>query len=114
MFAQLPSIDLDCSRKIFGVDRTSILREQVASGQTDMNALERLKVLINSSTPIVVMETVEEVRALTIVRAACSELNMALFEWTVADGLIRYGANASAMPVADLQIIINAARYAAD
>lgn len=41
---------------------TSILREQVAPGQIDMNSLERLKVLINSSTPIVVMETVEEVR----------------------------------------------------
>jgi hypothetical protein len=38
-----------------------------------MDALERLKVLINSSTPIVVMETVEEVRALTLVRAACSD-----------------------------------------
>jgi hypothetical protein len=38
-----------------------------------MDALERLKVLINSSTPIVVMETVEEARALTLVRAACSD-----------------------------------------
>src|SRR5258705_12662333 len=114
MFAQLPSIDLDCSRRIFGVDRTSILREQVAPGQTDMNALERLKVLINSSTPIVVMETVEEVRALTLVRAACSELNMAVFEWTVADGLSRSGATTPAIPVPDLQTRINAARHAAD
>jgi ATP-dependent 26S proteasome regulatory subunit len=79
-----------------------------------MNALERLKVLINSSTPIVVMETVEEVRALTVVRAACSELKMAIFEWTVADGLTRSGVDAPAMPVADLQMRINAARHAAD
>src|SRR5712692_8437929 len=114
MFAQLPSIDLDCSRKIFGVDRTSILREQLAPGQTDMNALERLKVLINSSTPIVVMETVEEVRALTLVRAACSELNMAVFEWTVAGGLVRSGTHASALPAADMQMRINAAHHAAD
>src|SRR6266852_1627045 len=114
MFAQLPSIDLDCSRKIFGVDRTSILREQLAPGQTDMNALERLKVLINSSTPIVVMETVEEVRALTLVRAACSELNMAVFEWTVADGLVRSGTHASTLPAADMQMRINAAHHAAD
>src|SRR6266852_1161934 len=114
MFALLPSIDLDTTRKIFGVHRTRILREQLTPGQTDMNALERLKVLINSSTPIVVMETVEEVRAMTLVSAACSELNMALFEWTVADGLTRSGANASAMPVADLQMRINAARHAAD
>ena len=54
--------------------------------------LDRLKVLINSSTPIVVMETVEEVRALMLVRAACSDLNMAVFEWTIADGLVRSGS----------------------
>src|SRR5271166_4470867 len=56
-----------------------------------MNPLDRLKVLINSSTPIVVMETVEEVRALCLVRAACSDLSLAVFEWTIADGLVRSG-----------------------
>src|SRR5882762_7855312 len=89
--ALLPSIDLETTRKIFGVDRTSILREQVATGQTDMNALERLKVFINSSTPIVVMETVEEVRAVRMVRLACSDLHLATFEWTIASGLARSG-----------------------
>jgi len=58
--------------------------------------LERLKVLINSSTPIVVMETVEEVRAVTLVRAACAELSLAVFEWSIADGLVRSGSNAPA------------------
>ena len=53
------------------------------------DGLDRLKVLINSSTPIVVMETAEETRAVTLVRAACSELNMSTFEWTIADGLVR-------------------------
>ena len=62
-----------------------------------MNPLERLKVLINSSTPIVVMETVEEVRAVSLVRLACSELNMAVFEWTIADGLVRSGSGAQAV-----------------
>jgi ATP-dependent 26S proteasome regulatory subunit len=57
------------------------------------DTLERLKVLINSSTPIVAMETVEEVRAVTLVRAACSELNMTVFEWSIADGLVRSGSN---------------------
>jgi ATPase family protein associated with various cellular activities (AAA)/AAA+ lid domain-containing protein len=61
------------------------------------DVLERLKVLINSSTPIVVMETVEEMRAMGLVRTACSELNMAVFEWSVADGLVRSG---SGIPVA--------------
>jgi hypothetical protein len=56
------------------------------------DGLERLKVLINSSTPIVVMETSEEMRAVAMVRTACSELNMATFEWTIADGLVRSGA----------------------
>jgi SpoVK/Ycf46/Vps4 family AAA+-type ATPase len=51
--------------------------------------MDRLKILINSSTPIVVMETVEEMRALGLVRGACSDLRLALFEWTIADGLVR-------------------------
>ena len=78
------------------------------------DVLERLKVLINSSTPIVVMETVEEVRAVDTVRSACSELNMAVFEWSIADGLVRSGSGTPAVPAAGLQMRINAARHAAD
>jgi hypothetical protein len=59
------------------------------------NCMERLKILINSSTPIVVMETVEEVRALTLVHAACSDLSLPIFEWTIADGLVRSGSSAA-------------------
>ncbi len=55
------------------------------------DALERLTVLIDSSTPIVVIETVEEVRAVRMVRAACSTLNLAAFEWSIATGLLRCG-----------------------
>jgi len=55
--------------------------------------LERLKVLIGSSTPIVVMETVEEMRAIRLVRAACSALNLATFEWSIASGLMRCGSD---------------------
>lgn len=69
---------------------------------------DRLKILINSSTPIVVMETVEETRALGLVRDACAELNMAVFEWSIADGLVRSGTRAAALPAADLQSRINA------
>jgi ATP-dependent 26S proteasome regulatory subunit len=58
------------------------------------DGLERLKVLINSSTPIVVMETSEEMRAISVVRTACAALNMATFEWSIADGLVRSGTNA--------------------
>jgi hypothetical protein len=75
-----------------------IVREQLAPGQIDMDSspspIERLKVLINSSTPIIVMETVEEVRALSLVRDACSQLSLPVFEWTIADGLVRSGSGA--------------------
>ncbi|MGZ4816104.1 MAG: AAA family ATPase [Terriglobales bacterium] len=59
------------------------------------DGLDRLKVLINSSTPIVVMETSEEMHAVKMVRSACTELNMATFEWSIADGLVRSGSNTS-------------------
>jgi len=62
------------------------------------DGLDRLKVLINSSTPIVVMETSEEMRAVNTVRSACAELNMATFEWSIADGLLRSGSNAPPEP----------------
>jgi hypothetical protein len=58
-----------------------------------VDALERLKILIDSSTPIVVMETVEEVRAVRLVRMACSALNLAVFEWSIATGLVRCGSD---------------------
>src|ERR1035438_6495574 len=69
-----------------------------SSPSPSQSPLDRLKILINSSTPIVVMETIEEVRALTLVRSACSELNLAVFEWTIADGLIRSGSGAPVPP----------------
>jgi SpoVK/Ycf46/Vps4 family AAA+-type ATPase len=55
------------------------------------DALGTLKVLIDSSAPIVVMETVEEVRAVRLVRVACASLNLATFEWSIASGLARCG-----------------------
>src|ERR1700682_3325290 len=54
-------------------------------------ATDRLRVLLDSSTPIVVMETVEESRAVRLVRLACQRLNLATFEWTIASGLVRSG-----------------------
>ena len=42
------------------------------------------------------METVEEMRALGLVRSACADLSMAVFEWSIADGLFRSGSNAAA------------------
>ena len=59
------------------------------------DGLDRLKVLINSSTPIIVMETPEEMHAISLVRAACAELKMATFEWSIADGIVRSGTKES-------------------
>src|SRR5258705_5536088 len=58
-----------------------------------IDVLERLRVLIDSSTPIIVMETVEELRAVRLVRAASSPLNLAVFEWSIASGLVRCGSD---------------------
>ncbi len=63
---------------------------------SSQSPIDRLKVLLNSSTPIVVMETIEEMRAVSLVRMACSELSLAVFEWTIADGLVRSGNGAAA------------------
>lgn len=63
------------------------------------DVLERLKILIDSSTPIIVMETVEEMRAVQLVREAASPLNLAVFEWSIATGLARCGGEASGVAV---------------
>ena len=54
-----------------------------------MDAKQRLKILFESSTAIVVMETLEEARALRVIQEAASEVQLAVFEWSVADGLSR-------------------------
>jgi hypothetical protein len=56
------------------------------------DAISTLKVLIDSSAPIVVMETVEEMRAVRLVRVACASLNLATFEWSIASGMSRCGS----------------------
>jgi SpoVK/Ycf46/Vps4 family AAA+-type ATPase len=61
------------------------------------DVLERLKILIDSSTPIIVMETIEEMRAVRLVREASSGLNLAVFEWSIASGLMRCGGEPGAV-----------------
>jgi hypothetical protein len=63
------------------------------AGLLTADAIQRLKILIDSSTPIIAMETVEEVRAVRMVRAACASLNLAVFEWSIASGLMRSGSS---------------------
>ncbi|MBV9180672.1 MAG: AAA family ATPase [Acidobacteria bacterium] len=62
--------------------------------QTDSSAaIEHLKILIDSSTPIVVLETVEEMHAMRVIRQAASLLKLPIFEWTIASGLARAGSD---------------------
>ncbi|HMC30231.1 MAG TPA: AAA family ATPase [Candidatus Angelobacter sp.] len=56
----------------------------------DASPRDRLKLLINSGSPLVLIETVEELRALELVRGAALDLQLPVFEWSVADGLVRY------------------------
>ena len=39
------------------------------------------------------METVEEMRAVRLVRVACSSVSLATFEWSIASGLVRCGSD---------------------
>lgn len=75
--------------------------------------IERLRILIDSSTPIVVIETVEEMRAIRAVRAACAALNMAVFEWSIASGLSRCGSDGSEL-VPDVSMPSYATGHGAD
>ncbi|HSA91539.1 MAG TPA: hypothetical protein VLE48_00880, partial [Terriglobales bacterium] len=54
-------------------------------------SLDRIKVLINSNTPIILLETVEEARALSLIKLVASDLHLPVFEWSIADGLQRAG-----------------------
>src|SRR5438105_6122245 len=60
--------------------------------------LERLKLLLNSSSPLVILETVEEIRALQVIRHAAFDLQLPVFEWSVADGLVRYEKKPKRLP----------------
>src|SRR5579864_8708185 len=60
-----------------------------------MDAKQRLKILIDSSTPIVVIETLEEARALRLIQQAAGELQLPVFEWSIADGLSRSAKTAT-------------------
>jgi SpoVK/Ycf46/Vps4 family AAA+-type ATPase len=48
-----------------------------------------LKLLIRSRHPLVTIETVEEERALRVVRTACEQMGLPLFTWSVVEGLRR-------------------------
>ena len=52
-------------------------------------SLHDLKTLILSHHPLVLMDTLEEDRAADLLEAACDELGMPMFEWSMTRGLCR-------------------------
>jgi SpoVK/Ycf46/Vps4 family AAA+-type ATPase len=78
------------------------------------DVIEQLKVLMDSSTPIVILETVEETRAVRLVHAAALPLNLAVFEWTIASGLVRCGNEAGAPAHRFTPTTRMAAKYSAE
>lgn len=78
------------------------------------DVLEHLRVLIDSSTPIVILETVEETRAVRLVHAAALPLNLAVFEWTIASGLVRCSNDAKVSPQRVTAIPHAATSFSAD
>src|SRR5258708_33866210 len=71
------------------------MRGYKRTGGSMADPRERLKVLSNSMPPIVVIESVEEVRAVDLVCSACADLSLPVFQWNIADGLSRCGNNPS-------------------
>ncbi|NJO56020.1 MAG: hypothetical protein HC834_06255 [Rhodospirillales bacterium] len=52
-------------------------------------AVQHFQTLVTSFHPVIVMETVEEERVQALIKAACRDLQMAVFEWSIAQGLMR-------------------------
>jgi len=79
---------------------------------TSAGPKELLKVIIDSNTPMVLIETAEEIRALEIIREAAGELNMPVFEWSIADGLQRSGNDGvQPPPQAPVPVILGKEQY---
>ncbi len=55
------------------------------------SSVHELKTLVLSFHPIVAIETVEEERARDLIRLACADLGLPIFEWSLLSGLRRRG-----------------------
>jgi ATP-dependent 26S proteasome regulatory subunit len=60
-----------------------------SSGSAAGTSRDTLRLLINSRSPIITIETTEEQRACDLLEQVVSELNISLFVWSVTEGLSR-------------------------
>ena len=56
-------------------------------------SIRHFQTLIMSFHPVIVIETVEEERVETLLNKAVNDLQMAMFEWSIAQGLVRSQGN---------------------
>ncbi|HZG40107.1 MAG TPA: AAA family ATPase [Nodosilinea sp.] len=52
-------------------------------------SVQHFQTLVMSFHPVVVIDTVEEERVQGLISAACNDMQMAVFEWSIAQGLMR-------------------------
>lgn len=56
-------------------------------------SVQHFQTLVTSFHPVIVIDTVEEERVQGLIVAACNDMQMAVFEWSVAQGLMRSPAS---------------------
>jgi hypothetical protein len=56
-------------------------------------SVQHFQTLVMSFHPVIVIDTVEEERVATLINASCNDLQMAVFEWSIAQGLMRSSGN---------------------
>lgn len=54
-----------------------------------MNEFEDLKVLFQASSPLIIIESYEEPRALLLIKRLAANLMRPVFKWTITEGLLR-------------------------
>lgn len=69
-------------------------------------SIHDIKTLILSFHPVIVMETVEEDRVVSLLRAAATQVAMPFFEWSVTQGLVRYPGTTSLYGTTDPSILL--------
>ncbi|MGG6239181.1 AAA family ATPase [Nodosilinea sp. AN01ver1] len=52
-------------------------------------SVQHFQTLVTSFHPVIVIDTVEEERVQGLISAACRDMQMAVFEWSIAQGLMR-------------------------
>ena len=53
------------------------------------DSVQHFKTLVVSFHPVIVIETVEEERVQTLMQKVCADMQMPVFEWSIAQGLMR-------------------------